>query len=72
VYVELDGRPVLQGQRPAFASQLDDINYGANFIGITVTGKVFSGRIDQVKPLAAQEILQRLARVTSGLHAGAR
>ena len=72
VYVELDGRPVLQGQRPAFASQLDDINYGANFIGITVTGKVFSGRIDQVKPLAAQEILQRLARVTSGLPAGAR
>ncbi len=54
VRVLVDGRPVLEGNRPAFPSSPFDVVVGFNPIGASSTGYAFSGRITAVERLVEE------------------
>lgn len=72
VFVLLDGRTVLQGRRAAFTSPPASVDYGENRIGISTAGRLFSGRITDVKSVPVTEILHGHQPAKAGPAPGAR
>jgi hypothetical protein len=52
VRVDFDGRTVLRGRRPPYAARPDQITYGINLAGGSMSGAAFSGTILSAAPAA--------------------
>jgi hypothetical protein len=60
VWVELDGRVVLQAPAPVHPAEATRLVVGVNFIGGSSSGRVFTGLIQEVKALPPAYVLSRL------------